>query len=112
METTPYKPYSIALETVKHLGGCHRLAMMIGAHTFVRSGPNDETLTFKFKGNRKMNFCEITLNSFDLYNVKFCRVVNRRDSAPKVTEVKEVIGVYNDMLKEIFESTTGLYLSL
>jgi hypothetical protein len=49
----------------------------------------------------------VTLNSMDLYDIKICKF---RGLDVKV--VKEVSNAYNDMLRDIFESTTGLRTSL
>ena len=61
----------IAKTILQQLGGSGRLAMMTGANNFValKNG-----VTFKIK-NRKVNFIKITLNSRDLYDVYFYKLV-------------------------------------
>lgn len=100
---------------------CNRLKAMLGAKDFVHSN-NEQTITFKFKAKslQGINCLRITLNSMDLYDMEFIKI-HRSPSLKQLmagktikepTVVKEVNGVYADQLKEIFEDTTGLYLSL
>lgn len=49
----------------------------------------------------------VTLEPDDTYTVRFMRVWGK-----KITEKGTTSGVYVDMLCELFESSTGLYLSL
>jgi hypothetical protein len=65
------------------------------------------TLVSKFKGSKVANIMYVTLNENDLYDVKICKFKNM-----DVKTVKEVNNAYSDMLKEIFENTTGLMASL
>jgi hypothetical protein len=92
------------METIQQLGGFGKLKMMVGAYNFSK---DNNSLTFKFKGSKKMNICKITLNSLDLYNVEFklLRAYNL-----KTVEVHN--DIYCDQLIEIFERTTGLSLRL
>jgi hypothetical protein len=96
----------IANTTLQQIGGSGRLAMMIGAKHFLSH--EDGSLTFKFKGSRKMNYIRITLDACDTYTMSFQKF---SPSKGTVKMVEEISGVYNDMLKSIFESKTGLYLS-
>lgn len=97
----------IAETTLAQLGGHGRLRAMIGAEMFT----HDEhgTLRFRFKGYRKANTLEVTLDPTDTYTMRFLKVTNYGLNAK---EVKTYDGVYCDQLKEIFERETGLYLSL
>ena len=94
----------IAQIIVEQLGGYGKLRMMVGAVNLVAI---DNGLSFKFKGNRKFTHARIVLNGMDLYDVEYIKV-----GGTKVTTVKISKGLYNDMLKKDFTSTTGLYLSL
>jgi len=90
-------------ETINQLGGFGRLKAFVGACNFVSDGNN---LTFKFKGSTVATHLSITLNSLDTYDLKFIKV---RGTEAKTT--KELRGIYGDQLVQIFEETTGLYLS-
>lgn len=90
---------------LRQLGG-KRFLFMAGA-TCYSDGENNETLVAKFKGSKAANIMYITLTSNDLYDVTIAKF-----RGMNVKVVKEVKGVYSDMLRSIFESSTGLYLSL
>jgi len=92
----------VAQTIATQLGGTSRLQAFTGAYNFGTSGNN---LTFRIK-NRKVNYVRITLNSKDLYDLQFGRV-----SGVKFTVIKEYNDIYNDQLVELFEQTTGMYLS-
>jgi len=108
----------IANTILKQLGG--KLKTMIGASNILalKSG-----VQFDFKMNRKMNRCQIELNSMDLYDIRLYRNIkvtgyekNLETMEEKMEKskvvVKESTNLYNhDMLKS-FEEMTGLYLSL
>lgn len=97
---------AVANEIINQLGGAGRLKAMIAATNFQY---DDNSLNFKFKGSRKCNVIQITLNSMDLYDIKFNKY---SPSKFTLTTAKEVNGIYNDQLKGIIEEYTGLYLSL
>ncbi len=88
--------------------GISRLSAMIGAKNFARS-EKDYTIGFRFaaKAKNKANYCRIKLNAMDLYDVEF---INIRGVNAKTVSTHG--GLYADMLKNTFETETGLYLSL
>lgn len=91
----------------QQLGGLGRLKVMIGAKDFLYSS-EDTYLSFKFmKGNQGINYCNIRLNGSDLYELTFGKIRGHN-----YTVIKTYDDIYCDQLKSIFESTTGLYLSL
>ena len=92
----------IAKTILQQLGGSGRLAMMTGANNFValKNG-----VTFKIK-NRKVNFIKITLNSRDLYDVYFYKLVGTN-----LKLISEHNDIYFDELIPLFEKETGMYLS-
>ena len=85
------------------------MAAIVGAKDFLASGDNHETLVFKFKGCKHTNAVRITLNAMDTYDVEFLKINARKLTCETVESVE---GVYNDMLQDVFESFTGLYLTL
>jgi len=91
-----------ATQTLNQLGG-NKFIAMTGATCF----SDNETLIVKFKGSRIANIMYVTLNSMDTYDVKICKF-----RGMDVKTIKEVSGAYSDMLRNIFESTTGLRTSL
>ena len=96
------------------MGGQGRLKAMIGAHDFF-SDNNGQTLVFKFRSCRKANYIKITLNSMDTYDLEFVKIPSlnammKKNAKPVTVHTAE--GIYNDMLKDVFESFTGLYLTL
>lgn len=96
----------VAQEILRQMGGIRRISIMTGAKNFVAS---ENCITFKIgKGAKnKITNIKIELNAMDLYDVTFFRIWGT-----KITTVKKVDGIYNDMLKETFENETGFYLSL
>lgn len=99
--------------TLQQLGGKNRLSVMIGATEFF-SENEGKTLRFKFKMCSKANLIRITLDPSDTYTVEFIKQgrLSRKTFTVKSSTVKVVDGVYNDMLRDVFENFTGLYLSL
>ena len=63
-------------------------------------------LISKFKGSKVANIMYVTLNENDTYDVKLCKF-----RGLDVKTIKEVTGAYAEMLKPIFEGTTGLKTS-
>jgi hypothetical protein len=95
--------------------GNGRLKMMTGASHFVAL-PNDEKrdggLAFRLPGGGGfckdgINYVQIELTYSDVYVVTFSRI-----RAGVVTEVSKHEEVYCDMLMDVFERATGLYLTL
>ena len=85
------------------IGG--RALTMMGAYHLAGS---EDSLTFKFKGCRKLNTLKVTLDkATDTYRVQFGKLRKLNHDW-----VREFDGVYVDMLHELIESETGLALSL
>lgn len=84
------------------------LALMIRAHGLVKSDA-DSYVMFSFKGCRKANKCRITLEPSNTYKVEFFKYNRKTFECPLVYDID---GIYDDMLKGVFEDYTGLYLSL
>ena len=99
----------IEAETIlNQLGGTRRLAMMTGAKSFSFGSDNGNTyVQFRVGRNaKKINLVKITLNGSDTYTTEFMWATTKA-----ITVKSEFAGVYNDMLQEIFESSTGMYLT-
>jgi len=110
----------IAMTIINQMGGAGKLKAMLGVKQFLVI---DEGVVFQFKMNSKMNKCEIKLNGMDLYDMKFYKYHNitgnektieamDKKIAKSQIVVEAIDGLYNDMLKSVFESTTGLRVSL
>ena len=95
---------SVAVEIIKQLGGAGKIMAMTGVKTFISES---NAVSFRFKGSKKANWVKIKLNAMDTYDIEFKKI--RGMNFPTTASFD---GVYNDQLKSIFESTTGLYLSL
>jgi hypothetical protein len=96
------KKMTIASQILQQLGG-NKFIVMTGATCY----SDGNTLVAKFKGSKIANIMYVTLNAMDTYDVKFCKF-----RGLDVKTIKEVSGVYSDMLKPLFESTTFLRTSL
>ena len=93
---------------LRQLGGSGRLGAMIGAKHFVNHG---DALSFKFARPKHAknlpNYCKITHNGFDTYDVAFAYV---RKFDMKCEQ--DFANVEVAQLRGLFERVTGLYLSL
>ena len=91
---------------LNQLGG-NKFVAMTGAHNFTFDDKG--TLMFRFKGCKNFKILKIRLNSLDTYDMTFIQLGN----APKhkITR-KEINGIYDDGLQQIFTQETGLYTHL
>ena len=100
-----------AQQILRQLGGPARLSAMIGAYDFSGfprlPGVHRGQLNFSFKAGRKANRCTINLTSLDLYDVK---IWFQRGGTECSVQRFDGIGAEN--LRSVFESATGLYLTL
>ena len=95
----------VAEEILRTLGG-NKFRAMTGAKNF---GGTENSLSMRIgRNSSNSNYLKITLNSMDLYDMKFSRV------SPKGGErsITEYNGVFNDMLDDMFTAHTGMYTSL
>jgi hypothetical protein len=93
----------IAKTILMQLGGTARLQMFTGAYNFVAL---PHGVSFRIK-NRRVNYVKIVLNLMDTYDVEFGLI---RGANYKV--VKELNGIYNDQLVDVFTRYTGMVLRL
>lgn len=98
----------IAGTIINQLGG-NRLVAMTGAKNFVAI---ENGVQFKIGRNSKsINTVIVRLNSMDTYDIEYGRVAKKK-GVPTYTAKTTELNIYNDMLKESFESNTGMYLTL
>lgn len=100
--------------TLAQLGGSGRLNVMIGAKHFMHDN-DGQTLSFKFKSCKVGSYVRITLNSLDLYDVEFVKPGRMNRKTFTISENKttgEFQNVPAESLKNVFESFTGLLLTL
>jgi hypothetical protein len=97
---------TVANTILDQMGGSGRLASMIGVYNLTGT---ENALTFRFKARAKngSNCVRITLEPSDTYKVEFISI---RGRSVKVKSTHE--DIYCDVLRELFERETGLYLSL
>lgn len=88
------------------INGAHRLIAMIGAKNLAK---DENSVSFKFMRGaaNKANYCKITLNSMDLYDVEFGKIHGMNYKI-----INQVSGLYDDQLFSHFQDETKLNLSL
>ena len=95
----------VAETILSQLGG-NKFRMMTGAKNLAG---DENSLSMRLgRNSSNSNYLKITLNSMDLYDMKFCKLT-RKFEEKSVTEYSDV---YNDMLTEVFEKHTGMYTKL
>ncbi len=97
---------TVATTILDQMGGAGRIMAMTGARQF---GVSEDSVTFKFANRKrsKPNHITIKLDATDTYTVTFARLGNLDFKV-----LSEQSGIYADMLIDLFESATGLYLSI
>jgi hypothetical protein len=104
MNTANETALTVAQTILAQLGGTGRLAMMCGCKQFMA---DSNSVLFKVGSNaKKVTACRVVLDPSDTYTVEF--YAGRGLNIRKVSECSDV---YADMLREIFESKTGMYLT-
>ena len=96
---------SVAKTILEQLGG-NKFRVMTGAKNFM--GFADGLVMKIGRNSSNSNYLKITLNSMDLYDMKFCKLT-RKFEEKSVTEYNNI---YNDMLTDQFTAHTGMYTSL
>ena len=94
----------VAAIILEQLGGIRRLALMISVNNIAS---DNNSVTFHFKGSKKVNKVKITLTHLDLYDLIFYQKIR---GSVEVKEVKTYEEIYADQLISIFEEFTSLYL--
>ncbi|MGF6996806.1 hypothetical protein [Paraburkholderia sp. GAS32] len=100
----------IAATILNQLGGQRRLIAMTSAKDFVAI---DKGVQFAIGKNSKgINKVRIVLNAADTYDVEFGFARMNWTTCEHTWAVKdETKGAYAEMLMDLFESATGLYLT-
>lgn len=98
------KAYEIILS---QLGG-RMFTAMTGAR-LMHEG--DNKLVAKIKGSKTCNHLEISLNSMDLYDIRFCKIGTAK-TFYAIKNDRTLNNVYAEDMKGIIEEETKLYLSL
>ena len=94
---------NVAQEILEQFGGNRAMAMIGGAVIMGK-----KHLTIKFHGCKKSNIVTIVLNeAMDLYEMTFYKLCG-----VNLKEVEKIEQVCAENVRGIFESKTGLYLSL
>lgn len=112
METyTKEEQKQIALTALSQLGNPGMMKAMIGLSNIIFGETEGKPyLQFDFKGSRKHNKCRIVYNpGQDSYNFELYQYKPKSATCPQTYKAEDV---YCDMLTQIFEDETGLYLSL
>jgi len=106
MAYTKSEREQIAKTIIAQMGGTGKLSAMVNGRQYLIL---EAGVQFTFSGKRGMNKCVVKLTPADTYDMEFWYINARTAKCVKKAEFK---GVYNDMLIDLFETTTGLYLSL
>ena len=100
----------IAKTILNQMGGMNSLVSMVSASNFgFEEYDGRVSLKFNFKGSRKHNLCKVILDQDDTYTFQLWKI-NMSTATCNITH--ESTGVYCDMLIDLFESQTDLFLSL
>ena len=100
-----YESGDVARIIWEQLGG-NKFRMMTGAKNLLNLG---DGIAMKLgRNSSNSNYLKITLNSMDLYDMKFCKLTRNFEEK----SVIEYNNIYNDMLTDTFTAHTGMYTSL
>ena len=97
---------TIAIEILRQLGG-NKFIAMTGAKNFYAT---DNGMCFKLSSNMtkdRISHIKINLNSMDTYDIEYINI-----RAGVIKQIDTFNGAYNDMLRDIISSRTGLTLGL
>lgn len=98
---------AVAQTILEQMGGTRKLEAMVRARHFMAL-EGDGGLQFTFSGSKKANVCRIAYDAGrDLYTFELGKFSNLTYTRTFIIE-----GVYWDLLAELFEKHTGLYLTI
>jgi hypothetical protein len=92
---------------LRQLGGGQFLVMTGAKYISYEEKADYPNVSFRFPMCQKANYCKIALDWSDTYKVTFLKI-----RGVECKTVKEIDGVYCDMLQDIFTQETGLYCTL
>ena len=96
----------VVAETILSQLGGRKFRVMTGAKNLTG---DENSLSMRIgRNSSNSNYLKITLNSMDLYDMKFCKLTKKFEEK----SVTEYNNIYNDMLQERFTAHTGMYTSL
>jgi len=114
--TTKEERMQVANTILLQMGGAGKIKAMTGAKNFTALPSG---VSFQFPNRKGPNYVKVTLEADDTYTVEFGKKagvqalmsgkVDVDNIYKKLSEHKDI---YFDQLKDLFESETGLYLSL
>ena len=98
---------------LQQLGG-NMFLTMTGCYQLVYDGKKNNMLQMRLRRKKSgANFLKITLNGLDLYDIEFISKRWNQKQLKMIIKTKhEFNNIYDDQLREIYESTTGQYTSL
>jgi hypothetical protein len=95
---------TVAKIILSQLGG-NKFVAMTGAKNLAG---DEKSLSMRIgRNSSNSNYMKITLNSMDMYDIRFSRIVKYQEK-----NIKEYNNVFNDMLTDIFTKHTGMYTRL
>ena len=95
----------VAETILSQLGG-NKFRVMTGAKNF---GGTEDSLSMRIgRNSSNSNYLKITLNSWDLYDMKFSKLTRKFEEK----SVKEYKNIHNIHLRLMFTKHTGMYTSL
>ena len=95
----------VAKTILEQLGG-NKFRMMTGAKNIAG---DENSLSMRIgRNSSNSNYLKITLNSWDLYDMKFCKLTRKFEEK----SVKEYKNIHNIHLRLMFTKHTGMYTSL
>jgi len=105
----------VASTILSQLGG-NRFVAMTGSKNFVAGNQEEGSLSMKLARNSsKANHLRIILTALDTYKLEWIKITNptvRNNFNSKIEVVKTEVNIYCDMLRDCFETETGMYTSL
>jgi hypothetical protein len=106
--TQPHVETAQTILTQIGRGRSNALRVMTGAKAFMAHDEQRGSLSFKLPNNARdgINYCKVTLTASDTYTVEFGRVHGK---SYKVKSTHD--DIYCDVLADLFERVTGLYVS-
>lgn len=101
----------IAHTIIQQMGGESRLIAMVNMKDALIL---DSGVQFRFSGSKRANKVVIELTPNDLYTMTFYKMgrFSKKTFEVSLKKVDTFKDIYNDMLIDIFETATGLYLRL